>query len=249
MSDNTQTRVFHQQGRLALLGLALLMLSACASTITVKSDIPSPLVERIPLTAKMSYTDAFKQYTYKETEKGRSLKTMDFSLAQTTMFDTVFGRLLNLVSADSENVDLVIEPEILDFQYTAPRETKLNLYEVWLKYRLRLITGEDTKLADWTIKGYGKTPTATFTSASSAFNAATNVALRDVGAQLSIRMPNQSVVKGLLDSPNTTDDQSQVPVSGVPTYTPDGAAENTVTELESAITTQAADSDASEDQE
>lgn len=204
MSDRKQLNNSLRHTRLGLALLCSVLLSACANTVTVKSDIPSPLVERLPISAKMSYTDKFKEYTYQEAEKGRSLKSLDFSTAQVDMFDKIFGRLLNLVSSE-EPVDLTIEPEILDFQYTAPRETKLKLYEVWLKYRLKLTGRDEKKLADWTIKGYGKTPTGTLTSASSAFNAATNVALRDVGAQLSIRLPNQSAIKGLLDVPDTNE--------------------------------------------
>ena len=115
------------------------------------------------------------------------------------MFEQVFGSLTNLVDVDDAARNLAIEPEILDFQYSSPSETKLKQYEIWIKYRLKLRDANDARIADWTIKGYGKTPTGLLTSASSAFNAATNVALRDVGAQLSIRFPRQRVVKTLLD--------------------------------------------------
>lgn len=93
----------------------------------------------------------------------------------------------------------MIEPEILDFQYTSPSETKLNLYEVWLRYRVKITDSQNKTLADWVVKGYGKTPSATLKSTSSAFNAATNIALRDVGAQLAIGFPNQSSVQNLLN--------------------------------------------------
>ena len=187
----------------ACLGLMLLF-SACVSNVTVKGEVPQPLVKRLPITGKLIYTDAFKKYTYQEAEKSRSLKSLDFSEAQINLFDTIFGSLLTLlpagVPASEQSVDLIIEPEVLDFQYTAPRETKLNLYEVWLKYRLKLTAKDGEQLADWIIKGYGKTPTAMLTSASTAFTLATNVALRDVGAQLAIRFPKQSSVKGLLST-------------------------------------------------
>jgi hypothetical protein len=199
MLGNAQNKIALVRLRLASALVLIAMLSACVSTVTVKGEVPEPLVKRLPINAKMSYTDAFKEYKYTEAEKGRSLKSLDFSSAQINMFDTVFGRLLNLVQGEEQSPDLIIEPEILDFQYTAPRETNLKLYEVWLKYRLKLIGQDDKELADWTIKGYGKTPTASFTSASTAFKSATNVALRDVGAQLSIRLPKQSSIKGLLD--------------------------------------------------
>jgi len=128
-----------------------------------------------------------------------SLKSLNFSNAQITMFNQVFSSLTTLVETESGEQQLTIEPEILDFQYSSPSETKLKQYEIWIKYRLRLLNSNEDSIADWVIKGYGKTPTGLLTTASSAFNAATNIALRDVGAQLSIRFPRQKVVKTLID--------------------------------------------------
>jgi hypothetical protein len=187
---------------LILVSLALLsmgLISGCASSIVVKPDIPSPLVKRLPLNTNLVYSDTFKNYLYVENEKKRgSMKSIDFTDAQAAMFEQVFGSLTNLVDSADPSKNLSIEPEILDFQYSAPSETKLKQYEIWIKYRLKLRDGNNARIADWTIKGYGKTPTSMLTSAPSAFNAATNIALRDVGAQLSIRFPQQTVVKTLL---------------------------------------------------
>jgi hypothetical protein len=187
---------------LMLVSLALLsmgLIGGCASSIVVKPDIPSPLVEMLPLNTNIVYSDTFKNYVYVEKEKKRgSMKSIDFTEAQSAMFQQVFGSLTNLVEPADPSKNLSVEPEILDFQYSAPSETKLKQYEIWIKYRLKLRDGNNARIADWTIKGYGKTPTGMLTSATSAFNAATNIALRDVGAQLSIRFPQQSVVKTLL---------------------------------------------------
>jgi len=185
--------------RVIVLG-CLTLLTGCASSVVVKPDIPDPLVQKLPLNTSLVYSDSFKDYVYLETEKKRgSLKSIDFTEAQTTMFEQVFSSVTNLVGADDASRNLTIEPEILDFQYSSPTETKLKQYEVWIKYRLKLRNVDGARIADWTVKGYGKTPTGLLTTASSAFNAATNVALRDVGAQLSIRFPRQRVVKTLLD--------------------------------------------------
>ena len=177
-----------------------LLLSACASSVVVKPDIPAPLVEQLDLKTSLVFTDTFKNYVYLENEKKRgSLRSLNFSDAQITMFNQVFSNLTTLVESDSGTQQLTIEPEILDFQYSSPSETKLKQYEIWIKYRIRLLNSDGDSIADWVIKGYGKTPTGLLTIASSAFNAATNIALRDVGAQLSIRFPKQKVVKTLVD--------------------------------------------------
>ena len=188
----------------ALIGI-LALLTGCANTVVVKGNIPTPLVEKVPLNGALNYTDEFRTYVYNENEKKRALKSLDFTEAQITMFDSIFGGLMNLVSVDAPDRDLTIEPEILELQYTAPSETKLNQYEVWIKYRLKLIDAENEKIADWIIKGYGKTPTALLGSAASGFNSAANIALRDVGAQLSIGFPNQSKIKALVNNGNEQD--------------------------------------------
>jgi hypothetical protein len=230
---------------LRLVSLALLsmgLIGGCASSIVVKPDIPNPLVERLPLNTNLVYTDTFKNYVYVENEKKRgSMKSIDFTDAQTAMFQRVFGSLTNLVETADPSKHLSIEPEVLDFQYSAPSETKLKQYEIWIKYRLKLRDENDARIADWTIKGYGKTPTSMLTSAPSAFNAATNIALRDVGAQLSIRFPQQSVVKTLLDGgapPTIPEPESKKPVQI--------AANNSVTEQTAAFLDELPDLDQGE---
>ena len=175
--------------------------TGCASSVLVTGAIPAPMVPKVPLTAKLQFSDDFRRYNYEEKERGRGLKNLEFGAAQVLMFDKVFRHKLNLLdeAAAEQSFDLLIVPELLDFQYTAPRETKLNLYEVWLKYRVKITDSGDSEVADWVVKGYGKTPTAMLSSASKAFNAATNVALRDVGAQLLIGFERQDAIRQLLD--------------------------------------------------
>lgn len=200
MLDEYQLNFFRKARSICVVTV-LALLTACASNVVVKGKVPAPLVQKLPLTGSLSYTENFTGYKYTENEKARSLRSLDFGSAQTAMFDQVFGQLLTLVDAEVASKDLTIEPEILDFQYTAPSETKLKQYEVWLKYRVKITDGQDQELADWTIKGYGKTPTGLLTTASAAFNAATNVALRDVGAQLAIGFPKQDSIKSLVGEP------------------------------------------------
>jgi len=184
--------------RLCLLVMISLLVGCSAGKVSVKANIPQPLVSKLPLSGYLSYTDTFKNYQYEENEKGRSLSSLAFGPAQQEMFDRVFTQLLTVSESTNSSLDVIIEPEILDLQYTSPSETKLNLYEVWLRYRVKITDAQDQTLADWVVKGFGKTPSATLKTASSAFNAATNIALRDVGAQLAIGFPKQPAIAELL---------------------------------------------------
>jgi len=199
--------------RLGLLFVISLLVGCSAGKVSVKANIPQPLVSKLPLSGYLSYTDTFKNYQYEEDEKGRSLSSLAFGPAQQNMFDRVFTQLLSISETSNGSLDVIIEPEILDLQYTSPSETKLNLYEVWLRYRVKITDAQNQTLADWVVKGYGKTPTATLKSASSAFNSATNVALRDVGAQLAIGFPKQPAIAGLLAKKTSYQPTPSLPVS------------------------------------
>ncbi len=179
---------------LFLLGLAL-GLSACASNVVVESDIPIPLMQKLPLSAKLQFSEEFLNYTHEETDKRRKLDTLNLGQAQADLFRTVFSSALTLLDDPNAPSDLIITPQILGLQYSEPRESTLNVYEVFLRYRITIDSPEQGEIADWVIKGYGKTPTAILSNANSAFSAATNVALRDVGAQISIGLPLQSSIK------------------------------------------------------
>lgn len=188
--------------RLGLITLILCLLNACASKVTVTGDIPTPLVPKLPLSVEIIYTDEFKRYNYEEEEKGRGLRSIAFGDAQVALFDSIFGGLLNKVDSqsDQQTADMFITPSLLEFQYSAPRETRQKIYEIWLKYRLLITDENNQEVADWVVKGYGKTPTALLTSSDSAFNSATNIALRDVGAQLAIGFKTQPEIEEFLNT-------------------------------------------------
>ena len=183
--------------------LVLALLGACANNVVVVGNIPSPLIQRLPLSAHVNYSEELRNFTYTENEKVRSsnLNSLNFGEAQITMFEQVFAQVFTMVNVNESASDISISPQILDFQYSAPAENQLNLYEVWLKYRIQVLDSQDQSLADWVVKGYGKTPAGgTFASAAKAFSAATNVALRDVGAQLSIGFEKQPSIQELISN-------------------------------------------------
>lgn len=185
------------------IGLVLVLaclLNACASTVTVTGEVPKPLIDKLPLQAQIIYAEEFQRYSYDEEEKGRGLRSIAFGAAQVNLFDSIFGALLNIVDLESteQDIDMTITPTLLEFQYTVPRESRLNLYEIWLKYRLQITGDNNQEIADWVVKGYGKTPTGLLSSSDEAFNSATNIALRDVGAQLAIGFTSQPLIEDYL---------------------------------------------------
>lgn len=193
--------------------LPLLLLSACTRSFVVTPNIPSPLVEKMPITAKMVYSEEFRNYSYLEKNEDRDVKQVDLGAAQVATFDRVFRSLLNVVEPNATTYDLSIEPQMLDFEYSTPGETSLKFYEVFLKYRLKILNQEGAEVADWVVKGYGKEPTELMSSASNEFNAANNMALRDVGAQLAIGFPSQPSIEDFVASRANAGPSSPTPAA------------------------------------
>lgn len=213
MLDNaTVIRYFSQ---LVLIGT--LLLTGCSKSFVVTSEVPKPLIERLPIVAKMKYSDEFRNYQFIEKSDSRALEKVDFGAAQVGMFNQVFGNLFTLAGPNNNNVDLVIEPQILEFQYSVPAETKLKLYEIWLKYRLRITDHNDQEIADWVVKGYGKTPTSLLASQLKAFNTASNVALRDIGAQLAIGFQTQPSIEDFLNRKKSAQANNVAQLPAAPT--------------------------------
>lgn len=195
MHINTQKSL-----RILTVVLLLQLVSACTTSFVVKGSYPSPLVEKLNVPAKLVFTPEFSAYIYSEEGPRRPVGAINMGAAQKALFNRVFASFLIVDKAPAKAAELVITPQVLDFQYSVPRESTLNLFEVWVKYRILIEDNDGKELADWVIKGYGKTPTATLKAAGSALNAAVNIALRDVGAQISIGFPRQASIKQFLQN-------------------------------------------------
>ena len=115
------------------------------------------------------------------------------------MFDRVIV-VDNLEDARAEGVDAVFAPAIEEFQLALPAKTKLDVYEVWIKYNMRLLTAEGDYIADWILTSYGKTPTETFRSAADGINEAAVVALRDLASSFSLSFGQVPEVRDWLSS-------------------------------------------------
>ena len=206
--------------------IVVVMVSACSKTFVVVSDVPQPLVTQTNMSAKLAYSDEFRAYEYFEKNKKRGLEKVGFGEAQVSVFDRIFGSMFRLVTGDEQQADIIIEPQVLDFQYSMPSESKSTQFEIWLKYRLKITDRKNQDIADWVVKGYGKTPKTMLGSFLKSFNTAANIALRDVGAQLAIGFRNQPSIKDYLaanatsialESPETIENPATLDKQEMPT--------------------------------
>ena len=117
-------------------------------------------------------------------QSGQSHRDL-FDALLPSMFERVVV-LDSIESAVSQEVDIVFLPAIEEFQLALPSKTKLDVFEVWVKYNLRISDSEGEGIADWILTSYGKTPTRTMRSVENSINQAAVVALRDFASSFTL---------------------------------------------------------------
>jgi len=181
---------------LGVFGLVQLLVSCAASTINITGSYPTPLVRKIPITIGVYYPDELRNYSYIEIDdySGKDQYIINSGLSQIELFNTVLPALFeNVVLLDSldaaqgqGNLDAVFVPDIEEFQVGLPDKTKLKVFEIWVKYNMRLSNTNGDYIADWVMTAYGKAPTENFQSVDAGVKDAAVVALRDLAASLTL---------------------------------------------------------------
>ncbi len=194
--------------RLTILFVAGLLNACGASNVIIEGNFPTPNINKMPLSVAVYYDDALREFAYMEyTETGREEINIESGLSHIQLFDAVlpamFDQVVNVSSLEdavSQNVDAVFAPAIEEFQLALPAKTKLDVYEVWIKYNMRLLTSEGDYIADWVLTSYGKTPTQTFRSVEDGINEAAVVALRDLASSFSLSFAQVPEVRDWLSN-------------------------------------------------
>jgi hypothetical protein len=188
LKRNSRLRIFFSL-------VLVLFLSACGATsLLVEGSYPSPNVRSIPLSLGVYYDQDLRDFIYIEyTETGREEYRVASGQTHVELFNSLlpamFDRVVvldNLADASAEQVDVVFIPSIEEFQLALPQKTRLDAYEVWVKYNMRLLGPDGGYIADWVLTSYGKTPTESLRSVESGINDATVGALRDLGSNFTL---------------------------------------------------------------
>lgn len=170
-------------------------LSGCNQSLTleVKTDVPTPLATRLPLNIGIYYDEEFRNYIYEENSEDRPNWVIKSGTSQVELFDRVLPSMFDNVSylesipgKTEGGVDAILTPEVEEMQFALPRETKTDLYEVWIKYKVKLFDPEGEIIAAWPVIGYGKSSIEFLKSRDKGMQAALNSAFRDVGAKFAL---------------------------------------------------------------
>ncbi len=179
----------------------------CTNSLKVKGEFPAPLITSLPQTLGVIYDQEFRNYVYSEENEDRSKWIIDSGPAQVALFNQVLPELFSQVQelqslptpASPATTDLVLYPKLQEFQYSVPRETRFKIFEVWMKYNLSVYDHQGVLIADYIVTAYGKTPTAFMQSNEEAMNAAVVIALRDLGANISLSTKRVPEIKSWLE--------------------------------------------------
>jgi len=198
--------------RRLLIGLFVaLTLSGCTgANVQMQGEIPTPLVNRLPLRVGLYLEPALVQYVFEEKIQDHGDWRVEVGPMQTKLFQQVASAMfLEAVPVDSlaspgANLDAVLAPSIVEFQISIPSQTRSEFYEVWIKYMMRLYDTHGTLIAEWPLTAYGKANRGDFgfmeNSDTPAIRQATMTALRDAGAFLALRFASVPQVRAWLNS-------------------------------------------------
>jgi hypothetical protein len=173
----------------------IFMLSACSQSLTMeaKTDVPTPLVAKLPLSIGIYYDEQFRNYIYEENSEDRPNWAIKSGASLVQLFDQMLPSMFQNISHvesisvnQDTSIDGIIAPEVSEMQFALPNETKSDLYEVWIKYNIKLIDSKGDLIADWPITGYGKSSTEFLKSRDKGLQAAINSAFRDAGAKFAL---------------------------------------------------------------
>ena len=196
--------------RTAVCVLLLILAGGCTSSLKMKVEgqVPTPVVTRLPLKMGVYYDDKLRNYTYVENSAERRNWSIESGASQVAMFERILPSMFTSVqqmtspptAGNNYNVDAILVPEILEMQFSLPSETKLNLYEVWIKYQIGFYDNQGRHISDIPLTAYGKTSTEFMLTKEKAMQAAMDQALRDAGARLALGFTRDNSVRGWLSA-------------------------------------------------
>ena len=178
-----------------LLLLLVVLCQSCTQAIVINTVVPEPLVEKIEnFNLGVIYEDNIQNYQYENiNSESSACCEINFSDSQLNLFRKIFQSffpvLIELPNNNSEmlsNVDLYMEPQLDTFEFLSPEESRNDKYAVWLKYKIGFYDNKKILLSNWSITGYGEH--ATGSRVNESLTAAVELALRDVGVNLVIKI-------------------------------------------------------------
>jgi hypothetical protein len=215
--------------RLGLAALIVLLLPACTDTkLAAQSQLPTPLVERLPVRVGIYYSKEFREYVHKETRS-----EIDYEITLGPAHVQNLDWLLKAMFAEVVPVEdptqiagirpplvMVLEPRFQEYSFLTPKDVAGDAFIVTIRYLLTVYDGGGARVDAFTFTGYGRENARTLAS-KQPLRIATQRAMRDAGAKLAVEFTDQESVRLLLRSPQ---ELIALPAAGAPAAAPVGTA-------------------------
>ena len=194
----------------------LLVLAACEQSVSLKVDteIPTPVISRMPVKMGVFYSDELRNYIFEENSEDRPNWKIDSGSSHVALFDQIVSSMfvetkeVAGTTADT-TIDAVLSPSVAEMQFALPDETKTDFYEAWVKYNMELYNRDGSRIAGWSVTGYGKSSTEFMKSRDKGLNAAVNQALRDAGAKFALGFSRVEDVSAWLEQFESSADDAE----------------------------------------
>jgi hypothetical protein len=197
--------------RTALIGIMFAgLLSGCSSSVAFQAPpIPTPLVEKIPMSVGLRMPADFEHYVHEELVFGREEWSIDLGRSNAALFEQLFGHMFAGVKVLSESedpqllpLDALIETSIDAFEFSTPDQSNTDAFAVWIRYRLKVYDREGKLLSEWPVSAYGKSQTTTMAK-TQALQRAAVLAMRDAAALMVMKFDEETQISTLIDRPAT----------------------------------------------
>ena len=180
-------------------------LAGCGGAVSLSSNFPAPMTQRLPLTAQIQYPDGFRDFSHVEEAMDSTRWTIAIGRPSMRMLNSVLGASLTLVAADPAGPapDLIIQPEILRFEFGVPGRSKVDVPAAWIEFDLRITSADGAPLTTLKIPGYGEGARKSGGLGGSLgrrLGEAAEYALRDAGATLTQEILQDAAILALLGS-------------------------------------------------
>jgi hypothetical protein len=184
----------------------LVVLAGCGAVkVQPQTQLPPPLIDKLPVTVAVYFPAEFRDYTYKEQ---RNQVDYEFELGPahvvklTRLLQAMFSRVVEVddpakALAVAPDVKLVLEPRFEDYAFLTPRDMAGDFYTVTIRYRFNLYNPRGERVDGYVFTGYGRRKSGSM-SGTEPLVRATERAMRDAGAKLAIELPEQESVRRLL---------------------------------------------------
>lgn len=216
------------------LPLALALLAGCTETkLAAQSQLPPPLIDKVPARVGIYYSKEFREFVHKETRS-----EIDYEITLGPAHVQNLDWLLKAMFTEVVPVDdptqvrdlkpplvMVLEPRFEEYSFLTPKDVAGEAFIVTIRYLLTVYDGNGGRVDAFTFTGYGREKAHTLAS-KEPLQIATQRAMRDAGAKVATEFTDQESVRLLLRNP------SELLAPPAVTVAPAGAAPGEMTPVE-----------------